>query len=84
VSIKNLSDLMFAYTAIAPMAVNDKRQFLYDIENAAYKKVVMKDKFNTVNSTKMLWGYSKFINRHLNPYFNSDVASCILNRFSLS
>jgi hypothetical protein len=51
---------MFAYGAIAPASVNDKRQFLYDIENTAINKLIMKDKFNTINSTKMLWGLAKF------------------------
>lgn len=43
----------------------------------------MKDQFNTIHSTKLLWGLSKFHNRQLNPYFNNDPASIILNRASL-
>lgn len=66
------------------MSVNNKRQFIYDLENTALDKLILKDKFNTINSTRLLWGLAKFTNRHLNPYFNSDSASCILNRYSLA
>mgnify|MGYP006893259590 CR=1 FL=1 len=75
---------MYAYGAIAPAELNDKRQFLYDLENSAIDKVVMKDKFNTIDTTRMLWGLAKFTNRNLNPYWNEDGASCVLNRFSLA
>ena len=84
VSIKNISDLMFAYGAVANQSVNDKRQFIYDLENTSIEKLTMKDKFNTVDSTKLLWGLAKFTNRNLNPQFNDDPASCLLNRYSLA
>jgi len=84
VSIANLADLMFAYGAVAPPQVNDKRQFLHDLENTAIEKLVMKDQFTTVASTKMLWGLAKFYNRNLSPSFNQDGSSCMLNRFSLA
>ena len=84
ISIKNLSDLLFAYSAIAPVALNSKRQFLYDLEKAIYEKTILKDKFTTIDSTKILWALAKFENRHINPGFNRDVSSSILNRYSLS
>lgn len=80
-SIANLSDLMFCYSAVAN--VTEKRQFIYDIEAASISKLIMKDFFNTIDSTKLLWGLAKFVNRSLNPYFNNDPASLILNRASL-
>ena len=43
----------------------------------------MKDRFDALDSTKLLWGLSKFHNRQLNPYFNNDPASILLNRASL-
>ena len=45
VSIQNLSNLMFYYSAIAN--VTEKRQFIYDIENTAADKLILKEKFNT-------------------------------------
>lgn len=44
----------------------------------------MKDNFNTINSTKLLWGLAKFVNRNINPYFNKDSASCIINRSQIA
>lgn len=73
---------MLAYAGVA--GVMDKRQFIYDLENAAEDKLVMKDMFNTIDSTKLLWGLSKFMNRNLNPAFNADPASAIMNRHSLA
>jgi|TARA_B110001450_G_C17383138_1_gene384540 hypothetical protein len=77
-SLANLSDIMYSYSAIAN--ITEQRQFIYDIENTAISKLILKDKFNTINSTKFLWGLAKFQNRLLNPYFNNDPASVILNR----
>jgi hypothetical protein len=47
-------------------------------------KLILKEEFTTINSTKFLWGLSKFANRNLNPFFNEDPASSILNRASLA
>ena len=73
---------MYNYSAIAN--ITDKRQFIYDIEKAAMDKLILKDEFTTINSTKFLWGLSKFTNRNMNPSFNIDPASSILNRASLT
>jgi hypothetical protein len=58
VSIANLGEIIFCYGAIAN--IYEKRQFFYDIESIALEKITLKEKFNTVNSTKFLWGLSKF------------------------
>mmetsp|Transcript_7118 Transcript_7118/g.11275 ORF Transcript_7118/g.11275 Transcript_7118/m.11275 type:complete len:93 (-) Transcript_7118:768-1046(-) len=71
VTLANVSDLMFCYGAVLPSVVSDettkemkaittKRQFIYDIEKCAYDKMVVKDKFTTINSTRYLWGLAKF------------------------
>jgi hypothetical protein len=44
----------------------------------------MFDKFNTIDSSKLLWGLAKFSNRSLCPQFNEDPASCLINRYSVA
>jgi hypothetical protein len=73
---------MYCYAAIA--GVTQKRQFIYDIESISIDKLVVKDKFTTQDSTKSLWGLAKFQNRVINPYFNNDPASCIINRYQVA
>ena len=73
---------MYYYSAI--VNVTEKRQFIYDIEKAAMDKLILKDMFNSIYSTKFLWGLSKFTNRNLCPTFNEDPASVLLNRSSLA
>jgi len=71
VTLANLGDLMFCYGAILPHALSDstskelqviksKRQFIYDLEKCTNDKMVLKDKFTTVNSSRFLWGLAKF------------------------
>ena len=52
---------MYSYSAIANLT--EQRQFIYDIENASISKLIMKGKFTTIDSTKLLWGIAKFQNR---------------------
>jgi hypothetical protein len=50
------------------------------LEKTVKEKVVLKDYFNTLNSTKIQWTLAKYNNRVLNPLFAADVASVILPR----
>jgi len=83
VTIANIGDLMLCYGAVVSNvpSLASKRQFLHDLENAANDRLLLKDKFTTIASTNYLWGYAKFLNRKVNPYFNADPASCLLNRY---
>lgn len=85
-SLANIGDLMLCYGALVGnvASLSTKRQFMHDLENAANDRLVLKDKFTTVASANYLWGYAKFLNRKINPYFNTDPASCLLNRFQIS
>jgi hypothetical protein len=73
---------MYCYSAVAN--ITSKRQFIYDIEKFVSDKLILKDWFTTINSTKFLWALSKFQNRKLSPDFNRDPASSILNRVHLN
>lgn len=79
--ISSVADIMHSYGAIAQ--IYSKRQFFYDLESVCADKIMLKDRFTTINSTKFLWGQSRFHNRNINPYFNADPASCILSRDSI-
>ena len=55
-------------------------QFVSILEKTVKEKVVLKDYFNTLNSTKIQWTLAKYNNRVLNPLFAADIASVILPR----
>jgi hypothetical protein len=54
--------------------------FVYFLEKEATEHLMLKDEFNTIGSTKLLWGLSKFANRSLAPGFNSEISGSIMNR----
>jgi ABC-type antimicrobial peptide transport system permease subunit len=56
-SIGNLSDILFAYS-LACLPSTD-RMFYNQIEKELHSKFVMKDYFNTLNSTRIQWALSK-------------------------
>ena len=60
------------------------KKIFYYLEKVAKDQLILKEKFNTINSTKLLWGFGKFFNRGLAPEFNLDIASSILNRWEFS
>ena len=76
--------LLYGAAASSIPSLSAKRQFIHDLENAANDRLILKEQFTTVASTNFLWGYAKFLNRKINPYFNTDPASCLLNRFQIS
>lgn len=76
--LSNLSDVMFYYSSSDSM-IHDK-QFMYFLEKEANLRVTLKEEFNTLNSARLLWGFSKFINRSLTPAFNHEISGSILNR----
>jgi hypothetical protein len=45
---------------------------------------MLKEKFNSINSAKLLWGLGKFFNRNLTPLYNQEIAGTIVNRYELS
>lgn len=53
---------------------------MYLLEKEADEKLALKEKFNTINSSRVLWGFSRFVNKQLSPSFNTEVSSVILSR----
>jgi hypothetical protein len=71
-TISNIANVLFAYSMASPsmlIKANDSR-FADLMEKALYEKTVMKDKFNTQDSTKAVWAFAKFRNRNLSPLFH--------------
>lgn len=77
----NISDLIYHY--VQGEMVQDKK-FIYYLEKVADDMLVIKEEFNTINSAKLLWGYSKFVNKSIAPYYAQQVSSSILNRYEFS
>lgn len=46
--------------------------------------MVLHEKFITLNSARLLWGFGKFVNRRLQPRYNQDIGASILNRYEFS
>jgi hypothetical protein len=78
-SIANIADIMFAYSSVSPDML-DSTKFVTLLEKAVQEKFVLKDYFNTLNTTKIQWALAKYNNRNLNPLFSYDIASVILPR----
>lgn len=38
------------------------------------------EEFNTLNSSKLLWGFGKFVNKHIAPGYAQQISSSIMNR----
>lgn len=64
----------------SPCMLSENENFVMKIEKAIHEKMILKDYFNTLNTTKIQWALAKFRNRDLNPLFASDVAALILPR----
>lgn len=77
-----VSDLMYHFVNGGMSAAN--KNFIYFLEKVADDQLTLKEEFNTLNSTKLLWAYGKFMNRSLAPYFASQVSSSIINRYEFS
>lgn len=80
-SLSNLSEIMYLYNC--GNLAQDK-QFIYFVEKEALGMVTVKDEFNTLNATKLLWGLAKFSNRSICPYYSSEIGGSIINRAVLS
>ena len=79
-SIANLADILFAYSMASPCMLSENENFVMKIEKAIQEKMILKDYFNTLNTTKIEWSLAKFRNRDLNPLFANDIAAVILPR----
>jgi len=44
----------------------------------------MREKFITLNSARLIWGFGKFVNRKLQPRYNQDISATILNRYEFT
>jgi hypothetical protein len=73
----NVSDLMFHY--IQGDLGQDKK-FIYYLEKIADDQLTVLEEFNTLNSSKLLWGYGKFVNKNIAPGFAQQISSSIMNR----
>jgi hypothetical protein len=54
--------------------------FVNRLEKTVQEKIILKDYFNTLGTTKIQWALAKYANRTLNPLFASDVSAVILPR----
>ena len=73
----NVSDLMYHY--VQGEMVQDKK-FIYYLEKIADDQLTVLEEFNTLNSSKLLWGYGKFVNKNLSPGYSQQISSSIMNR----
>ena len=78
-SIANLADIVFAYSQVSLLNVKELN-FKGLIERSILDRVTLKDFFNTLNATKILWALAKQANNKISPGFNQDVGSAILAR----
>ncbi len=62
--MSHVSDLMFLF---ANAGLKSTKNFMYQIERIADQKLALKEEFITINSTRLLWGFSKFLNSKLAP-----------------
>jgi hypothetical protein len=77
-----VTDIMYHFVN-GDMGLSNKN-FVYFLEKVADDQLTVKEEFNTLNSTKLLWAYGKFMNRTLAPHFASQVSSSIINRYDFS
>ena len=76
---------MFAYSTASPDMLlqehNDELKVFVDrLEKTVQDKMILKDYFNTLSTTKIQWALAKYANKDLNPLYASDVAAAILPR----
>ena len=60
------------------------KSFIYYLEKIADDQLVVKEKFNTMMTAKLLWGFGKFVNKNLSPKFAQQISSSIMNRYEFS
>jgi hypothetical protein len=82
IKFSQVSELMFHF--VNSELSHQQKDFIYYLEKVADDQLTLKEEFNTLNSTKLLWGYGKFMNRSLAPYYSAQVSSSILNRSELA
>ena len=59
-TIANLSDILLAYSSVAPSLLDTKElNFVGQLEKSVIDKLVTKDYFNTLNTTRILWALAK-------------------------
>lgn len=63
----NVSDLMYHY--VQGDMLQDKK-FIYYLEKTADDQLTLVEEFNTLNTSKLLWGYGKFVNKNMSPGFS--------------
>ncbi|CDW74365.1 UNKNOWN [Stylonychia lemnae] len=81
INFSQISDLMFHYTS-ADMMQN--KNFIYFLEKTAEDQLILREKFITLNSARLIWGFGKFMNRRLQPRYNQDIGATIINRYELT
>lgn len=81
IKFAQVSDLMYHFVG-GDMVQN--KQFIYYLEKVADDQLTLREEFNTLNSAKLLWGFGKFVNKQIAPYFATQVSSSIINRYEYS
>ena len=64
--------------------MTQNKKFFYYLEKVADDQLMLKENFQTVNASKILWGLGKFVNRGLAPKFNQDIASNVISRYEFT
>lgn len=64
--------------------VVQNKRFIYYLEKLADDSLTLKDYFNTHNTSKLLWGFAKFVNKNVAPQFAQEISSSIINRYEFS
>lgn len=60
----NVSDLMYHYLQ---GDLGQDKKFIYYLEKIADEQLTVLEEFNTLNSSKLLWGFGKFVNKNIAP-----------------
>ena len=76
----NLADVLFAYSLAELPASTEGRVFFNKLEKFLLDKIILKDYFNTINSSRIQWALAKQANAELIPLYSSDPSGSILMR----
>lgn len=83
-SIANHADLMLCYSRLESTSAQvDSEKILSLLETSCRDKLVVKDYFNALNATRILFSLAQHKNKALCPGLHLDVGSCLLQRGSL-
>ena len=82
-TLANIADILLSYSLVCPGLLDDPNSdlnFVGKLEKHTIDKLTLKDYFNSLNTTTILWSLAKNKNKDLVPAFNQDVSSCLIER----